>query len=129
MFKKVFFKEKMTLALWLLCMPWSMSAQVWQNKVHESVFEQLRQHKNTDFLVIMSQEADLSGAQLLQRKPKKDSSSSIRFLTWLKAANATSNYFCLKDMFLFSLFGWSMHSTHGVMPRLYKNWPLGLMSK
>ena len=48
-----------------------LSAQSWQTKVHESVFEALAQHTETEILIVMRTQADVTSADNISEKNDK----------------------------------------------------------
>ena len=58
--------------LFTLCLfPIFAQAQVWQSKVHPSVFDQLQSHAKVEIFILMREQADVSGANRLQTKEEK----------------------------------------------------------
>ena len=58
--------------LFALCLlPFLAQAQTWQTKVHPSVFEQFQNHSSVEILVLMREQADVSGANRLTTKEEK----------------------------------------------------------
>jgi serine protease AprX len=62
---------QLPLAFCLLFFATQVQAQVWQTKVHPSVFNQLQSHAKVEIFVLMREQADVSGADRLATKDEK----------------------------------------------------------
>ncbi len=63
-------KTRLLVALFSVLV-YNLSAQSWQTKVHESVFEALAQHTETEIIVVMRAQADVSAADNMFEKNDK----------------------------------------------------------